>query len=473
MAKFFLGGQGKDYDSKKSRGNVINLIPEGNKDGSYRSVRKIEGLTVFTELPLGPVRSDLLVNAGFIYVVSGTSLYRVNSTGTVETLGVVGGAGRAKLEANSIPGDSQILILNGSGDGYIYQDATGLTLITDADFFSSSSVTILNERFWLARDNTNEFFGSEISDGTSYDTLTFGSAEENPDKIVAALAKKSALWLLNETTVEYWQSFTDTILPLRKVKGSTKEWGILAKDSLAEVNDFFAFLADDRTVRMMRGTQLTEISDLNFTLKVKGNGTRTYPGFTKVDNAYGFFINGPVHSYYCLTFPSERYTWVYDVNTGFSHDRSSEGIGIWRANGAVNFNAQIICGDSRRGVLFVLDPHSLTEDSGIQRTELVTSFVSFDKDVTIPLIELDMEVAKSFDPELEPKMMVEYTKNGGYVWNNWGHISLGNYGQHGARVPLRLFGRVVRNKEFGLRLTTTDAVGVQYYGAHFYPRIDF
>lgn len=469
MADFLLGGKNADYDSKKSRAQAINLIPEG--EGEFRSARRAEGLTDFATLALGPVRSDLLVNGGFIYVVSGANLYRTDENGVVTSLGAVNGTGRAKLAANAVPGDSQILILNGSGSGFIYDNAGGLVAITDPDFFPSSSVTVLNERFWLARDGTNEFFGSEISDGTSYDPLTFASAEESPDNVVGVVAKKSALHVLGTDTSEYQQSFTDLILPLRPVKGATKEWGVLAKDSLAEINDSFAFLADDRTVRMMRGTQLIKISDLNFDLKINGNGTATSPGFNTVDDAIGFFVDGPVHSIYYITFPTEGYTWGYDLNTGLSHIRESEGLGFWRVNSAVKFAGKIICGDSVSGKLSILDPDNKTENGGILRTKLITPTVSYEKDVTIPLIVIDMEVAQTTDPTADPKMMVYYTKDGGNTYTNKGHISLGAYGNHRARVPLRGFGRLVRNKDFGLKLEITDPVGVRFYGAKFYPRI--
>jgi hypothetical protein len=471
MADFPLGGYNKEYDSKKSRGEVVNLIPEGSKDGSFRSVNRSEGLTLFATLPLGPVRSNLLINAGLLYVVSGSDLYRVTIAGVVTNLGSVGGSGRAKLQANSIPGDSQILILNGSGIGYIYNNASGLVLINDADFFPSSSVTILDERFWLTRDGTNEFFGSDISDGTNYNPLTFASAEESPDIVAATIAKKSALWVLGTRTSQYYQSYTDIILPLRSVKGATREWGILAIDSLADVNDSFAFLANDRTVRMMRGTQLVKISDLDFELRIKGNGTTTYPGFTTVSDAIGFFVDGPVHSIYYITFPTEGYTWGYDINTGLSHIRESEGLDLWRVNSAVKAGFRIICGDSIDGKLWILDPNNKTENSEILRTKLVTPTVSYEKDVTIPLIEIDMEVAQTTDPTADPKMIVYYTKDGGNTYTNKGHISLGKFGEHRKRVPLRLFGRLVRNKDFGLKLEVTDPVGVRFYGAHIYPRM--
>jgi len=76
-----------------------------------------------------------------------------------------------------------------------------------------------------------------------------------------------------------------------------------------------------------------------------------------------------------------------------------------------------------------------------------------------------MEVAQTTDPTADPQMMVYYTKDGGITWIQKGNISLGKYGNHGFRAPLRNFGRLVRNKEFALRLETTGDIGVQYYGA--------
>ena len=462
---FLLGGQSKDFDSKKSRSNIINLIAEVDSKGNYVSAKSLEGLTDFATLPSGAPRSNILINAGFAYVVAGSVLYRVTAAGVVTSLGTVNGSGRAKLSANSVPGDSQILVLNGSGSGYIYDNASGLVAISDVDFFSSSSVTVLEERFWLSRDDTNEFFGSDLSDGTSYNPLTFGSADESPDNVVAVVAKKSALWVLGSETSQYLQSFNDPTFPLRNVKGGTKEWGILVGNTLAEMNDRFAFLADDRTVRMVQGTQLVEISDLGFELRVKGNGTSQFPGFSVVDDAYGFFVDGPVHSTYYITFPTEGYTWGYDVKTGISHQRESEGLGYWRVNSATKFGTKIICGDNVSGKLWTLDPSNATENDLIIRTTITTPSISFEKNTTISLIELDMEVALTKSATDDPMLRISYTKNGGVTWISKAPISMGKWGEHTMRVPLRQFGRLVRNKDFALRLETTSDVGVHYYGA--------
>ena len=465
MPKLPLGGTGRDFDSKKSRGKLVNVIAEGNKDGSYRTIKGCDGLTEYS-IGLDAIRSNFLVNGGFSYYVSGLNLFRVNSSGVSSDLGVIGGTGQGQILSNSVPGNNQILVLNGGGQGYIFNNS-GLNQITDLDFFPTTSGTILNERFWFVRDDTNEFFASEISDGFNYNPLSFATAEESPDNVVAIIAKRSSLWVINETTMEFWQTFSDTLLPVRKVRSSTIERGINARASLAEVGKHFAFLADDLTVRMVSGSDEITISDLDFNLKIRGNGTPTFPGFSVTNDAIGFFVDSPTHKIYYLTFPTEGFTWGYDLLTGFSHTRKSESIDYWRAGYSVIFDNKIIVGDLLTSSIWILDPAAKAEGAEILRTIVRTPGISFDHDTTLPSIELDMEVGQILDQSISPVVMVRYTKDGGFNWINGKDIQLGTKGNYRKRVPLRQFGRIVRYKDFQLELIVTDPVRVQFYGADF------
>ena len=112
-----------------------------------------------------------------------------------------------------------------------------------------------------------------------------------------------------------------------------------------------------------------------------------------------------------------------------------------------------------------------TEDGNILRASITTPSISNESDVTIPLVEIDMEVGQTTDPTTEPRMIVSYSKDGGYNYIHKGHVSLGRIGDYRTRVPLRRFGRLVRNKDFLIRMEVTDPVAVQYYGANFFPEV--
>ena len=460
MASIPLGGSGANFDSKKSRALLINMIAEADPNQNYSCVKRCDGLTSFSTAS-GNIRSNILVNGDYAYYISGLYAYRTSTGGVSVNLGLISGVGRGQVVSNSVPGNNQILFLNGSGSWYIYNNS-GLTLISDADFFSTTSATILNERFWFTRDGTNEFFASDISDGFTYNPLSFASAEESPDFVKAMIAKKSSLWVIGEKTMEFWQSFTDTTLPVRKVRSSTIERGIKAVGSLAEAGDYFAFLADDLTVRLVEGNNAKIISDLQFNLKLRGNGTTTYPGLSVTEDAVGFFVDTPAHKIYYITFPTSGYTWGYDILTGLTHTRKTEDIDYWRIGAAAIFDGRILVGDLISSTMWLLDPASKTE-SGILRATYRSTGLSFDYDITIPWIEIDMEVGQIEDPTISPNIMLRYSKDGGYNWTNHSDIPLGNQGDYRKRIIVRNFGRLVRHKDFMVEIICTDAVRFTIY----------
>ncbi len=462
--EFPLGGSSQDYNSIKAGQGVENLLAEVNMAGNYATVRDTFGLSApFAALTDTPGRSNLFVNSGFMYAVAGDTLFRVDEFGTITSLGVVGGSGRAQIFANATPGDNQIMILNGAGGGFVYTNGAGLVAVSDGDFFATVSGTVINERGVFVRRNTNEFFLSDVSDFNSYNPLSFGSAEQDPDLLVACIQKKSAVWFLNERSTEYHQSIDNATLPLRTVTGASKERGIAAVASLAEAGERFAWFADDNTVRMVDGQQMTKISDLDFELRVRGDGTAQFPGFAVTDDAIGFFIDGPVHKLFYLTFPTEGFTWGYDLITGVPHTRSSEGVGGWRIGAAALFNNKLYGLDRFNGNIYELDQSAKDENGAVMRRILTLPSVVQTQDWTLPYVEVEMEVGQTTDPTADPQMIVEYTKNGGVTYTTHSTIPLGQFGDSAHRVVLRQFGRITRHKDFRLRFTVTDATRVQFY----------
>lgn len=456
----------RNYDSEEGMAELINLFPEQNNNRSFQSVRRTEGLSLFTSLTTGPVRSNFVRLGVLLYVVSGSRLYSISAAKVSVDLGEVGGGTAvAVLRQNARPEDPQILILNGAGSGFIYTTSAGILPVTDQDFteLTPQKGAILNEQFVLAESDSTRFFLSDVSNGFSYSPSSFGSAEQSPDNLVNIVAKKSAAWMMGSRTIEKWQTFNDPIVPLRFQQGASIERGVVAPDSVAKLDDFIAWLADDGTVRMIQGSKMIKISDLDLELRIRGNGTATFPGFDLITDARGWWVDGPIHKVYYLTFPNAGYTWGFDLTTGQSHSRVSENSNTWQAFESVLFDNKVLSGSLASGNIFELDPGNRTENGEIMRTSLTTPALSWSQNVTIPLVELDIEVGEVTDPNLDPKIFVSYTKNG-KTFINWGTISLGTQGNYRKRVPMRRFGQVIRNRNFALRFVTTDPVEVRYYG---------
>jgi hypothetical protein len=459
-----LGGGEKNYNSIRARQGIINMLAEGDAEGEYRTVKDCPGLSDFATTA-GAGRSNLFINSGYMYAITGTDLIRCDRFGVVTNLGTVGGgSARGQIMANSLPGDNQLMILNGIGQGYSYTNGAGLVQVTDPDFLATISGTVLNERGIFARRDTNEFFLSEIADFDAYNPASFGTAEQNPDDMVAAIAKGSACWMMGKRTIEMHQTITNTTLPLRPVQGGTKLRGISAVHSLADAGEHFSWFSDDNTLLNINAdsNSMSKLSDLDFELRVRGDGTPEFPGFAVTDDAFGFFLDGPVHKIYYITFPTEGLTWGYDFSTGLQHQRKSEGFEFWRIGAAALFNNKLYGLDIIDGFIYELDQNAKDEAGTLMRRVITTPSISAPRDWTLPYIELDMEVGQIQD-NTEPFISCEYSKDGGYTWVTHGKQSLGKRGNYRARVPFRFFGRIDRHKDFLLRFTITDATRVQFY----------
>lgn len=464
MARISLGGFDEELDSKKSRTSAVNMYVE-QTDKGYVTFRGVDGLEEFVSLPESPIRSNFTISrSNNLYVVSGSSLFEIDTLGNVSNLGFVGGAGEAQIITNGVPADNQLLILNGLGDGYTY-DSNGLVKITDANFTDASPRvgTILNEIFWVVKEDSNQFIGSAISDGTTWPVDRIATAEESPDFIVNTIAKRSNLYLLGAQTTERWVATSDIQVPVRVQKGGTLLRGCLAKFSLADLAETFAWLADDRTVRAVVGGQMVKISDLDLEQRLKGNGTLAQPKPGTVTDAIGFFVDDPVHKIYYLTFPTAGFTWGYDFTTGLSHIRETAIDDIWRVKESITWNEDVYGGDRLTGQIWKFTQAKKTEGEEFIRRLVRFPSISFEKNASIPLIELDMEVAQADD---NAKLVVRYSKDGGYTYTGWGEITLGNLGNYRTRVPLRNFGRLVRHKDFVIELRLTDPARFQLYGAY-------
>ena len=56
-----IPGKDKDYDSRKSRGQLINLMVDVNADGSFRSIMKREGTNEIVDTSGDNIITNLFV----------------------------------------------------------------------------------------------------------------------------------------------------------------------------------------------------------------------------------------------------------------------------------------------------------------------------------------------------------------------------------------------------------------------------
>ncbi len=467
-----LGGAARDFDSRQSREEAINCYLEMDNRGEFKRLTGTPGFRNFIELGNGPIRG-MHVAADNLYVVSGSEFYRVsvNPVGSVqaEVKGTVAGLS-GPVRIDSIGTDEPQIMALTNTRGFIYKPSDdSFAEVTDLDFDPDFSITSFNQRFWFNKPNSNEFFGSEILDGFSYDPLFFASAENNPDQLEYVIALNTSLYLFGSSTIEHWQDTQRGEFSLRRVTGGTIDRGLGARASITKWENSIFFLADDFTVRTLGSGGYKKISDLSFEEEID---TYSFP-----DRAEGFFVDNPHYKCYCLYFPAEGVTWCYDVEKDLWHKRESVEGGGWKITTSSLIFDNVIIGSKFDGKLYVLDEREYTEAGDKMIMRWITPGVrSAEGPITVPYLEIYPEVGVgmiSNEDEaglqtlpVEPKISLKVSRDGGNNWTNYPDRGLGRIGDFDKKVRWRNLGRIKQGQNLTLEFLISDNVKRQIYSGY-------
>lgn len=470
-----IGGQSKDLHSRRSREEAINCYLETNQDGSFKRLVRAPCFRLGTTLGSGPIRG-MYSGPEAMYVVSGDEFYRV----TVSAFGAMNGTLKGNVSGlnglvsmDAIGTDEPQVMALTSGTGYIYNESTdAFTEITDVHFTPDYGVTSFNQRFWLNKPMSNEFFGSDILDGLNYNPLFFASADNNPDVLKIPKALNTEIYFFGGSSIERWQDIgVSTGFPLRRMQGGTINRGIAAARTLARWENSLFWLADDYTVRMLAdGGNMSKVSDLPLELAITGYGSP--------NEAFGFIVDYPYYKCYCITFPGNDVTWCYDLLRGMWHKRDSIGVDGWRISCSTNFGGYVLIGDRRNGNIYIMDNNMYQENGETQLMQWVTTSLNVNEaPMTYANMELiaDMGVGSisnvtAIDTiENSPvKPMIGYARsiNGGFTYKNLGDRTLGAVGNRMNKIIWRDSIRVPRTNDLVHKFTASGNHAVNIYSAY-------
>lgn len=154
------------------------------------------------------------------------------------------------------------------------------------------------------------------------DTPQYYSAEQNADALLALMVNEGNIYLFGERSFEVWttNSGQDSYDPFSFVGGSQNQIGVQAPYSVAGIQRFVFWLGGSSGGRNMvfcaTGSEPPQ--------RVSTNAIEHIISGKKVRSAaYGFCYARDGHLFYCLTFPDDGTTLVYDLATKMWHERSS------------------------------------------------------------------------------------------------------------------------------------------------------
>ena len=380
--------------------------------------------------------------AGVPYFINGDAIYRLNSDNTLSNLGEITGSGRVSLADNG----TQLMILVPNGDGYILTDAPAvLTKITDTDFTANGApqhVVFIDGYFAITTD-TKKFIVSALNNGLAYNALDFGTAEADPDDIVAPIVFNNQLFIGGSETTEAFQNIGGADFPFQR-SGLFLSKGIKAPFSVVNANDTFMFIGGGENeapaIWALEGNNYKKVSTtaIDSILATATNEEITGAFSWSYAKKGAYFVG--------FSIPST--TLVFDVISARWHERKSNVNGDTirsRINSVTSAYGLTLVGDSQDGRIGSLDNNVYTEyDNAIIRRVASQPFQNNMQSFTVPSIELTMEAGVGNAAAVNPQVIMDISSDGGKTFRDERSRSIGKIGEYNKRSIWRRNGRVAR-----------------------------
>lgn len=392
------------------------------------------GLQLRATIGVGPIRG-MFVQNGFLWVVSGRSVYRVSASFTAVLIGKISTAsGIVSMASNG----TQILIVDGL-DGWIIDVATAtLAQITDPEFPQGvTSATFIDQYFVVTGNGTGQFWWSALTDGASWDGLDFSSAEGGPDNAIACIADHRELWVLGENTVEI---FVTSVAGFERVSNAFIEHGCGAWASVAKMDNAVYWLQSDERGDGMIYRALGYTPQRISTHAIE-DAIRSYP---TISDAVAFTYQDRGHDFYVLSFPSGNATWCYDAASGEWHERlyrlpGTGQLDRYRGQVAAFFARLQVVGDWETGALYSLETSVATDNGNPVLRLRSTQAMADNENLGVLLwsrfqVDLQAGVGNATDPGADPIIMLRYSDTGGQDWTNHRFARMGQAGEYWARA---------------------------------------
>lgn len=388
------------------------------------------GITGTSTVGNGPIQG-MHAALGYLFVVSGGSLYRLDSNLSATLLGSVGSATQFSIDMDS--NTDSIVVVN-TPNAY-YWDGTTFGQITDADFTTrgASDVDFLDNWMLFTEPNSGRIFGADLGTVTDFDALNFVTAEGSPDNLVGKTVDHRQALLFGSKSLEIWENTGIAGFPFERAINGFVEIGCLNGRTIEKQDNSVFWLASDLTIRRLDG--ITPVRVSNHAIEQALTAVSISQG-----RAYTYAQEG--HLFYVLTFP-ER-TLVLDVTTGEWHDRNSYGYDYWLPrHHAQAFNLEYV-GSSIDNKIGYLNMEDYDEWGGTQVMEWTYQPIYAEGEWAFhDRFEIIMEtgVGLSTGQGSNPTVMLSKSDDGGITWTNLPTRSAGAMGQYRWRVAWHRLGR--------------------------------
>jgi hypothetical protein len=388
---------------------------------TFAAVIAAFGVAAFTTVGSGSLRGAKVVR-GTLYVVSGTSLYRVSSSGAATTLGTIAGTGFVFIEGD----ETNVMVVEPESQDGWYWNGTTVAQITDTDWPGAVWLGYIDGYFAIIAPDSGQFFVTANRNPASIDALDFASAERYPDDLVTGIVDHGEMILFGTESGEGFFNSGNADFPLSRIQAASFEVGCLCPRGPQKLDNSIFFPGSDGRVYRLNGYVPQVISTPVVEQAIARATDRNFIGLAWKE---------PGHDFYALK--SADFAFVFDISSGLWHERASHGLSAWRWEFVLRAYEQWIVGDSQSNALGTLSADTFTEFGETMRVEATSPPVGNDNErVTHSCVELVFEqgVGAVSGNDADPQCMLQFSDDGGRTWSSERWRSIGRMGKYKHRA---------------------------------------
>lgn len=233
LSGIYAEGSSPDFRTSYPR-NLVPVPKDSGISGGY--LRPADGIADAGDGP-GIDRGGINWN-GAMYRVMGTKLCRIGADGLVTVLGDVGSGGQVTLDY------SFDRLAVASGGRLYYWNGAALTQVTDPDLRTVVDMQYISGYFMTT--DGEYLVVTELADPTAVNPLKYGSAEVDPDPILAVDELRTEAYAFGRYSIEVFQNVGGTGFPFQRIDGAQITKGIIGTHAYADLQDTFIFVGSGR-----------------------------------------------------------------------------------------------------------------------------------------------------------------------------------------------------------------------------------
>lgn len=437
------------FDAQRS----VNCYPVFDKLGKeVAAMYGTPGLSLFSTAGTGPIRGAFSTAADRAFVISGATLYEINSAGLATERGTLStSTGIVTIDENG----QQMMIVDGTY-GYIFTYSTdNFQQISDGDFPVAGTVTFIDGYFVVNEVGTGKFYISSLYDGLVWDPLDFATAESSPDDLLRPINAVGALWLFGTKTAEIWSNTGASSFPFERTAGGKMETGIYAANTAVATDNSVIWVGRDNygagVVFRAQGYTPQRISTNPIERILQAAPT------PETLRAYTYQEEG--HPFYVITGGGMETTLVYDLSTQLWHERAYLGVdGEFQPHlgecGMYAFGKTLV-GSRINGEVYHMSLNFYSDNGNEIALERIYTYVSDeDKRIRYNRLEIGFEtgVGLQTGQGSDPVCTLSVSKDGARTWTDPVTCPIGKAGKYNTKVSFRRLG-VAESITFKLRIT--------------------